>query len=135
MYDYLDALTEQPAPDPLANGRLLFKALTDALDPDAQLGEDYYRHRPAGDDGGYLASSRRPSRTRSHACPAHPALAPAMLAAASRCAEAEVLTPRRRPDRRARRRSCGPERPPTARAFSGASTWRAPRPRCSPFTR
>jgi tetraprenyl-beta-curcumene synthase len=92
MYDYLDALTEQPAPDPLANGRLLFKALTDALDPDAQLGEDYYRHRPAGDDGGYLRELAATVKGALACLPGARALAPAMLAAASRCAEAEVLT-------------------------------------------
>ena len=39
MYDYLDGLTEQPTPDPLANGRQLFKAFTDALDRSAELDE------------------------------------------------------------------------------------------------
>ncbi|HXN38473.1 MAG TPA: DUF2600 family protein [Solirubrobacteraceae bacterium] len=92
MYDYLDGLTEQPALDPLANGRQLFKAFTDALDPGAQLAEDYYRHHPAGDDGGYLRELAATVKDALACLPAARALAPTMLAAAARCAEAEVLT-------------------------------------------
>jgi tetraprenyl-beta-curcumene synthase len=92
MYDYLDGLTEQPAPAPLANGRLLFKAFTDALDPDAQLGEDYYRLHPSGDDGGYLRELAATVKEALARLPAARALAPAMLGAAARCAQAEVLT-------------------------------------------
>jgi tetraprenyl-beta-curcumene synthase len=92
MYDYLDGLTEQPAPDPLANGRQLFAAFTDALDPDAQLGEDYYRHHPSGGDGGYLRELAATVKGALACLPAARALAPAMLGAASRCAEAEALT-------------------------------------------
>src|SRR5215207_6842169 len=55
MYDYLDGLTEQPAPDPFANGRQLYRAFTDALAP-AGPQVDYYRHHAHRDDGGYLAA-------------------------------------------------------------------------------
>jgi tetraprenyl-beta-curcumene synthase len=93
MYDYLDGLTEQPAPDPLANGRQLFKAFTDALDPDSALEEDYFRHRPGGDgDGGYLTDLAATVQDALASMPAARALAPLMLGAASRCAEAEILT-------------------------------------------
>ena len=92
MYDYLDGLTEQRAPDPLANGRLLFKAFTDALDPSAELDEDYYRHCPTPTDGGYLRELAATVKDALACLPAAQALAPAMLQAASRCAEAEVLT-------------------------------------------
>lgn len=92
MYDYLDALTELPATDPLANGRLLFKAFTDALDPQARLDEDYYRHYPSGADGGYLHELGATVREALGTLPAAGALAPAMQRAAARCAEAEVLT-------------------------------------------
>jgi len=92
MYDYLDALTEQPAPDPLANGRLLFKAFTDAIDPGADLAEDYYRHCPSGADGGYLAELAATVTSALASLPVAQELAPAMLRAAARCAEAEVLT-------------------------------------------
>jgi tetraprenyl-beta-curcumene synthase len=93
MYDYLDALTELPTPDPLANGRLLFKAFTDALDPDADLEEeDYYRHHPSGADGGYLRELGTTIREALRTLPAIAALTPAMRRAAARCAQAEVLT-------------------------------------------
>jgi hypothetical protein len=92
MYDYLDALTELLAPDPLANGRRLFKAFTDALDPEAELEEDYYRHHPSGDDGGYLHELGETVREALLALPAAEVLAGAMARAAARCVEAEVLT-------------------------------------------
>jgi len=93
MYDYLDGLTEQPAPDPLANGRQLFKAFTDALDPSAELEDDYYRHHPCGrDDGGYLRELAATVKDALACLPKAQALAPTMLRAAARCGEAEVLT-------------------------------------------
>jgi len=92
MYDYLDALTELPSPDPLANGRLLFRAFTDALDPEADLDEDYYHHNPSGADGGYLRELATSVKQTLATLPAAGALAPAMRRAAARCAEAEVLT-------------------------------------------
>lgn len=92
MYDYLDGLTEQPAPDPLASGRLLFKAFTDALDPAAEPDEDYYRHHPSAADGGYLRELAATVRAALAGLPAAEALAPAMRQAAARCAEAQVLT-------------------------------------------
>lgn len=51
--DYLDTISERPAPDPIANGRQLHLSLTEALDPGAAI-SDYYRHHPWHDDGGYL---------------------------------------------------------------------------------
>jgi tetraprenyl-beta-curcumene synthase len=92
MYDYLDGLTEQPTPDPLANGRQLFKAFTDALDPSTGLDDDYYRHHPSGSDGGYLQELAASVRETLACLPKVQALAPAMLSAAARCTEAEVLT-------------------------------------------
>lgn len=92
MYDYLDGLTERPTPDPLANGRQLFKAFTDALRPYAQPAADYYRHHPCGDDGGYLRELAQAVKGALACLPAANALAPAMLKAAARCSEAEVLT-------------------------------------------
>jgi tetraprenyl-beta-curcumene synthase len=92
MYDYLDGLTERPAPDPIANGRLLFRAFTDALDPSADLQDDYYRHCPSPADGGYLRELAAVVKGALVCLPRSKELAPAMLVAASRCAEAEVLT-------------------------------------------
>jgi tetraprenyl-beta-curcumene synthase len=92
MYDYLDGLTERPTPDPLANGRQLFKAFTDALDPGAGLDRDYYRHRPSGSDGGYVQELAVTVSETLACLPRAQALAPTMLGAAARCAEAEALT-------------------------------------------
>jgi tetraprenyl-beta-curcumene synthase len=92
MYDYLDALTEQPSPNPLANGRLLFKAFTDAIEPGADLASDYYRHCPSGTDGGYLTELAATVTSALASLPVTQELAPAMLRAAARCVEAEVLT-------------------------------------------
>jgi hypothetical protein len=92
MYDYLDAVTEQAAPDPLANGRLLFKAFNDALDPRGAVDEEYYQHHPSAGDGGYLRELAATVNRALASLPASGALAPAMLQAAARCAEAEVLT-------------------------------------------
>jgi tetraprenyl-beta-curcumene synthase len=92
MYDYLDGVTEQPAPDPLVNGRLLFKAFTDALDRSAGLDEDYYRHHPSGSDGGYLRELAETVSETLACLPQAEALASTMQGAAARCAEAEVLT-------------------------------------------
>jgi tetraprenyl-beta-curcumene synthase len=53
LLDFLDTVSEQPSPDPIANGRQLHLALVDALDPSRCL-SDYYRHHPWHNDGGYL---------------------------------------------------------------------------------
>jgi tetraprenyl-beta-curcumene synthase len=92
MYDYLDVLTEQLTPDPLASGRLLFSAFTDALDYSAELNDDYYRHYPSKTDGGYLRELAATVKGALACLPAAKALSPAMLQAAARCAEAEVRT-------------------------------------------
>src|SRR5215207_8853347 len=41
MYDFLDGLTEQPSPQPLADGRRLYRAFSDATAPTGPL-PDYY---------------------------------------------------------------------------------------------
>jgi tetraprenyl-beta-curcumene synthase len=93
MYDYLDGVTEQPAPDPLANGRQLFKAMTDALDPSVELADDYYRYHPSGcDDGGFLRELAATIKDALASLPSAEALVPTMQRAATRCREAEVLT-------------------------------------------
>ncbi len=54
LYDFLDTLAEQPAADPVANGRSLHLALLAALDPGRPL-ERYFEHSAFdGGDGGYV---------------------------------------------------------------------------------
>jgi len=90
MYDYLDGLTEQPASDPVQNGRQLFRAFTDAMTPHAPLSRDYYRYDARADDGGYLEELASSVRTALARLPAAAAIADVALAAATRCGEAQV---------------------------------------------
>lgn len=53
IYDYLDDVGERAAREAGVSDPLLYRALVDALDPDRPC-EDYYRHLPWDDDGGYL---------------------------------------------------------------------------------
>jgi tetraprenyl-beta-curcumene synthase len=73
LYDYLDALAEQPHPDPVLESRRLHGALTAALDPcapdgaqDAQPGD--------GEDGGYVQGTVERCRAALRALPGYPAV-------------------------------------------------------------
>jgi tetraprenyl-beta-curcumene synthase len=107
MYDYLDGLTEQPAPDPLRSGRRLFGAFTDAFAGAGVAGAqtegsrtggsrtgnahagDWFRLHPS-DDGGYLAELSATVSEAVAALPAWEAVAATARASAARCAEAQV---------------------------------------------
>ena len=117
-YDYLDGLTEQPAPDPLRSGRQLSLAFTDALagtdggaggrtsaQDDSPTGMnshpripgdyspgdsgDYFREHPS-DDGGYLAALSAATSGAIAQLPAWSAVSQTALASAELCAEAQV---------------------------------------------
>lgn len=60
--DYLDLLSEQPNPDPIANGYRLHEALIVAT-ARGEPHRDYYRHHPQGEDGGYLVALVDAART------------------------------------------------------------------------
>jgi tetraprenyl-beta-curcumene synthase len=68
LLDYLDTISERPAPDPLANGRQLHRALTDALDPAGPLSA-WYREHPQREDGGYLRALVETCRSGCEALP------------------------------------------------------------------
>jgi tetraprenyl-beta-curcumene synthase len=93
MYDYLDVLGEQPVTvtDRLREERYLLTALTDAVDPQAKPGRDYYRHRPLGEDGGYLAGLVAVVRSALAGLPGTDAIAHTARHAATRCVEAQAL--------------------------------------------
>jgi tetraprenyl-beta-curcumene synthase len=91
MYDYLDGLTEQPVPDPLGNGRQLYRAFADATAPAGPLA-DHYRHHPQRDDGGYLASLVTACRRALWSLPAAPTVVPLMETVLTRCGEAQTRT-------------------------------------------
>lgn len=85
LLDYLDTISERPAADPLANGRQLHRALTEALDPSAPL-TDHYRYHPWADDGGYLHALIRTCRQACSALPSYPRVQARALRAGERAA-------------------------------------------------
>jgi len=91
MYDYLDGISEQPGLDPLADGRQLYRALTDVVVHTGPLA-DYYRRHPQRDDGGYLAALASTCRQGLWSLPAAPVVAPALHAVLARCGEAQTRT-------------------------------------------
>jgi tetraprenyl-beta-curcumene synthase len=91
LYDYLDAVTEQRVADPLRNGRQLHRALVDAVDPKAAVG-DYYRHHPQYNDGDYVCTLIRTCRRSLTRLSATPDVIRVAARAARRCAEGQTRT-------------------------------------------
>lgn len=91
-YDYLDGLSEEPAADPLANGRRLFKAFSVSLTPERFEWVDYYAHLPGRDDAGYLEKLVDACRQAFARLPRATAVAPVARAAARRCGESQTRT-------------------------------------------
>jgi tetraprenyl-beta-curcumene synthase len=90
MYDYLDALTEQPTADPIRTGLQYSQAFTDAVSPLVQPAEDYYAHHLGDGDAGYLADLSLTVRTALSGLPGVDAAAESVLASTARFAEAQV---------------------------------------------
>ncbi len=90
MYDYLDGLTEQPTPDPLRDGRQLFRSFIDALAPHATASDDYYKFHQQLNDGGYLQQLVDAVRVPLGELPAVTAITQTAQAGARRCAEAQI---------------------------------------------
>jgi tetraprenyl-beta-curcumene synthase len=88
MYDYLDALTERPTPNPLPASRQLHRALFVALGGPAPA-EGYFAHHPFADDGGYLVELAARCRRIFCRLPGARVAAPHALHAASRSAEGQ----------------------------------------------
>ncbi len=82
IYDYVDAVSEQPSEDPIANGRQLHLALLRALDPDSEHA-DYYEHSADGEDNGYIRALVQTCRDALGALPSYAAVAQPALRAAS----------------------------------------------------
>ncbi|HEX4806789.1 MAG TPA: DUF2600 family protein [Conexibacter sp.] len=89
LYDYLDTLSEQPAPDPLAASRRLHGALRAALGKAAATTGDWYAGYAWGDDGGYLAALVATCRERLAALPARAVVAAGLERAAARASESQ----------------------------------------------
>jgi tetraprenyl-beta-curcumene synthase len=90
MYDFLDALTEQPAPDPIRDGLQQSGAFLDALSVSTPPRRDYYAHYLGGSDGGYLENLAVTVRDGLLGLPAIDAVAQVIPTCAARCAEAQV---------------------------------------------
>jgi len=92
MYDYLDGLSEEPAPDPLGNSRRLFSAFTLSLTPEHTEPVDYYRDHPHEEDGGYLPDLVFACQQAFAQLPKAEVVAPAARRAAQRCGESQTRT-------------------------------------------
>jgi tetraprenyl-beta-curcumene synthase len=90
MFDYLDALTEEPAADPIRDGLQLSKAFTDAVTVSGVPAGNYYAYHPGAGDAGYLADLAFAVRGALMGLPAIDAVAEVIPMIASRCAEAQV---------------------------------------------
>jgi tetraprenyl-beta-curcumene synthase len=90
MFDYLDALTEQPTANPIRDGLQVSQALTDAVSVSVQSTVDYYAYHPGPGDTGYLAELTVAVRAALRCLPAWDAVADVILARVSDCAEAQV---------------------------------------------
>jgi len=88
IFDYVDALGEQPADDALALNRLLYRALDAALTPGAPAADARDRH-PL--DGGYLLALVAACRGALARLPAHACVEAALHRLALRAGEAQAL--------------------------------------------
>jgi tetraprenyl-beta-curcumene synthase len=90
MYDFLDALTEQPVPDRIRVGLQQSGAFVDALNVCSSPKRDYYADRVGASDGGYLEDLSLTVRDALLSLPAVDAISEILPACAARCAEAQV---------------------------------------------
>jgi tetraprenyl-beta-curcumene synthase len=90
MYDYLDALTERPTPDPVKNGLCLSRAFTDAVSIHDQPTGNYYALNPQKDDSGYMETLVTETRQGLAQLPAIDAIIAVAKRSAARFSEAQV---------------------------------------------
>jgi tetraprenyl-beta-curcumene synthase len=89
MYDYLDAVNEEPASSQLLDGQHLHQALVHAVQ--ASVCEfDYYAHHPRYDDGAYLSSLVEACNSTFAVLPSTAATAEPLIQAAKLCGEAQA---------------------------------------------
>jgi tetraprenyl-beta-curcumene synthase len=89
-YNYLDALSELPSDQPVANGAQLHQALLTALHPQAKH-PDYYALNPDRGDGGYLDAIVDACALAVQRLPSFAALAPLARCAAARIVDFQAL--------------------------------------------
>jgi tetraprenyl-beta-curcumene synthase len=89
--DYIDTLSEAAGDDTLADGLQLHRALAAALTPGAEP-QDWYRHHPHRDDGGYLSALVAACQEAVRGLPSQTAILPLARRAAQRCGEGQSHT-------------------------------------------
>jgi tetraprenyl-beta-curcumene synthase len=90
MFDYLDALTEQPTANPIRDGLQYSQAFLDALTLATPPRGDYYAHDIGDGDAGYLSDLAGAVRQALRGLPAAGSVAAVIAKTAARCAEAQV---------------------------------------------
>jgi len=90
MYDYLDAVNEEPTLSSLRDGLQLHRALLDTVQLQQTSNDHYMPGSHHHDDGGYLDALINTCRDLLDAFPSRVALTPALIAAARRCGEAQA---------------------------------------------
>jgi tetraprenyl-beta-curcumene synthase len=88
LYDYLDAVNEEPGCTFYANGLQLHRSLTEAVLLDTPV-SDYYLHHPRRDDGGYMLALTRGCRRVVATLPSLASSAAVIYLATQRCAEGQ----------------------------------------------
>jgi tetraprenyl-beta-curcumene synthase len=89
--DFIDTLGERSGEHRLEDGLALHRALVVALSPGAPP-EDWYRHHPGSEDGGYLSSLVAACQEAVGALPSQAAILPFARRAAERCGEGQSHT-------------------------------------------
>jgi tetraprenyl-beta-curcumene synthase len=89
MYDYLDAVNEEPNFSPLRNGLELHRALVNTIHS-GDIQTDYYASHTERDDGGYLAALVGTCRYTLNALPCRTVVTPVLTVAIRRCGEAQA---------------------------------------------
>lgn len=97
-YDYVDTLSEQPSPDPVANGHQLHRALLSSLDPDSEH-IDYYEHSHGCQDNGYISQLVQACRDALAALPSYADVAQPALHAAGTIVAYQALNHEQAGDR------------------------------------
>jgi tetraprenyl-beta-curcumene synthase len=89
MYDYLDAVNEEPAFSPLRDGLRLHRALLDTIQ-NGNTKANYYANHIEHDDGGYLHALVGTCRDTLNALPCREVVIPVLTVAIRRCSEAQA---------------------------------------------
>jgi tetraprenyl-beta-curcumene synthase len=88
LYDYLDAVNEEPSCAELRNGLQLHRALTEAVSADLPI-SNYYLHHPRHQDGGYTRALTEACRRIVPTLPSVARNVPVLADATDRCAQAQ----------------------------------------------